>query len=60
MTEKKTTSRKSVAKKDERTVTFNLNVKVGDARYRIGETLEVSQESFDTLAKAGVIEEKGE
>lgn len=60
MTEKKTTSRKSVAKKDERTVTFNQNVKVGDARYRIGETSEVSQETFDALASAGVIKEKGE
>lgn len=60
MTEKKTTSRKSVAKKGERTVTFNQNVKVGDARYRIGETFEVSQEVFDALASAGVIEEKGE
>lgn len=54
MAEKKTTSKG--AKKGNFNVKFNQNVKFNEARYKKGETLEVSQEEYENLLIADVIE----
>ena len=57
MTVKKTTTKKTT-KKEEQTVKFNRNVKAGQVRYKAGDSLEVSQEEYEALASAGVIDVK--
>lgn len=37
-------------------IVFNTNVKHGDTRYKKGESLEVSEEEYEILLKAGVID----
>lgn len=51
-------SEKKVAKKDKtKAVVLNQNIKFGDKRFKIGESIELNESDYLMFLKAGVIDE---
>lgn len=51
-------SEKKVTKKDKATqVLLNKNIKFGDKRFKMGESIELNESDYEMFLKAGVINE---